>query len=535
MTDMYNNYFKNVLPKLIQYEESFINHIVYLNDYSKGIVRQSIDNNNSICSDSIPSNLILRNSNGTWNLYNLNLLASILKLPNKTHKIKEIRFKHYKHNLHVYNYNWSTKLLNHYFDNLHAFNFIEHSHKGKINKIPVGVQHPFHKGYDNDEILQTVFKFINIIKHQSFYNEHISIDVHKLLCTDHKLSQTTTSPTTTTTTENFTLPPTTTTSPTTTTTQELCDKIITVERTDKNAGWGLNLEFMCEGTQVNVGTSGAPHNTGKPEFKVKTVHKKLPRNVVCPLVVNPSDRLDDTPYGDTFNVTTSQCLSDIVNNLGTALYNANILGVDSIRGGVGAWWEGVALGALGELLNAYDNLVNVSTNIADESTNSNEIQRHRVAFFDMLRRTTALDQADDSTVLQAARDMLNADVVVSQQAQQQAASDNEIDGLTTFVEGGGDIGDVGAQVMSKSEIDQHNLWWESSSETIQVPSPSGKETSFTADMPSHKDVLVVLSEVLYKSTISQANARHSFLHLMSIIIIMIVVIMIIINILSNKK
>lgn len=182
MTDTYDNYKSNIFPKLFDDKhddhQSFKQHKIYLNQHFKGIDKKVIDTYNT-CQDNSISYLVLRNSYGNWNLYNLNLLASILKLPNNNHKIGQIKFDHYKNNLHVYNYNWSIKLLNHYFDNLHPFNFIEYNDEGKVKKTPVGTGKIFYKELSNN-LIESTFQFLEVrtITHN---NKHILINLNKLL------------------------------------------------------------------------------------------------------------------------------------------------------------------------------------------------------------------------------------------------------------------------------------------------------------------------------------------------------------------
>lgn len=181
MTDMYNNYRSNVLPNLLD-SETFVKHNIYLNQHVKGTDKKFI-NYYHTCVDNSRSYLVLRNTYGKWNLHNLNLLASILKLPNKTRKMRVIRFNNYKDNLHVYNYNWSIKLLNHYFDGLHPFNFIEHNDEGNLKKTPVGTGKIFYNP-PTEKLLKSTFKFIEVRQNSYENNKHILINLDKLLCPD---------------------------------------------------------------------------------------------------------------------------------------------------------------------------------------------------------------------------------------------------------------------------------------------------------------------------------------------------------------
>lgn len=88
-------------------------------------------------------------------------------------------------------------------------------------------------------------------------------------------------------------------------TDGLCEKKITVERTDESRGWGHPLQFICTGTQVNVGESSEDNYANN----TKTLNVRLPKNVVCPTVVNKNNWLGKAEFVDEFTVETSDCLS----------------------------------------------------------------------------------------------------------------------------------------------------------------------------------------------------------------------------------
>jgi hypothetical protein len=81
-----------------------------------------------------------------------------------------------------------------------------------------------------------------------------------------------------------------------------CPRNVTATRTDSNTGWGMPLEFKCGDQTVAIG----PQSSGQSKTTAQPVNIN---QIACPSVVDKSNWLGGHTYGDTFDISVSDCVT----------------------------------------------------------------------------------------------------------------------------------------------------------------------------------------------------------------------------------